>query len=94
MHHQQPTTIEKLAIEARLNMLLGAQVYDSLFLGFECGDIIDGIVHAYARTEYFAARIAAVYEQQVAFAVESVMKQRLKGVNIIPQDFADNPPLR
>jgi hypothetical protein len=94
MHHQQPTIVQKRAIEARLNMLLGAQVYDSLFLGFECGDIIDGIAHVYAQTEYFATRIDAVYEQQVALAVESVMKHRVKGVNVIPKDFADYPPLR
>ena len=94
MDHHRPTATEKLAIEARLNAMLGAQTYDSLFLGFECGDIVDGIVHVYARTEYFATRIDAFYGRQVAAAVESVLKRPVMVVNVMPKDFADSPPLR
>lgn len=94
MDHHRPTATEKLAIEARLNALLGARTYDSLFLGFECGDIVDGIVHVYARTEYFATRIDAIYRQQIAVAVESVLKRPVTVVNVMPKDFADSPPLR
>ena len=92
MNYLRPTAIQKLAIEARLNASLGAQDYDRLFLGFECGDIIDGIVHVYARSEYDATRIDAGYCLEVAIAVESITKRAVKLVNVMPKDFADVPP--
>lgn len=91
MTNLRPTLAQKLAIEAKLNSLLGACAYDSLFLGFECGDIIDGIVHVYARSEYCATRIDATYRQHVAVAVQSVVKRVVDGVNVIPKDFTDKP---
>lgn len=34
-----PTAIEQLAIQARLNFMLGPREYDKLFIDFACGEI-------------------------------------------------------
>jgi hypothetical protein len=44
-----PDSHQQLAIQARLNMLLGAKIYDDLFLGFECGVVFDHTAHVYVR---------------------------------------------
>ena len=85
-----PTATEKFAIEAKLNMILGAKEYDRLFLGFECGELIGDVVHVYARSEYCAARIDSHYSPHVAVAVESVIGRPVKTVTVLPKNFIRN----
>jgi hypothetical protein len=44
----RPTKIEQLAIEAKLNLIFGAKVYDSLFLGFEVMEVAKDELRAWA----------------------------------------------
>ena len=84
-----PTRDQQLAIQAKLNMLLGAEVYDTLFLGFECGVIFEDIVHVYVPTEDAAAAIDFEYPWQVAIAVESIVKLPIKAVHVLPRNYSD-----
>ena len=34
----QPTEVEQFAIEAKLNLILGAEAYDRVFHGLDCPD--------------------------------------------------------
>ncbi len=52
----RPTKIEQYAIEAKLNLMFGANVYDRIFLGFEVLEIVDGELRGWAPTEYGAER--------------------------------------
>jgi hypothetical protein len=79
---------ENYAVQAKLNLMLGAKEYDSLFLGFECGELIEDIVHVYARSEYQATRIEKCYTPHVAIAVESILRRPVKRVNVLPRDFS------
>jgi hypothetical protein len=47
MSEFHPSRHEHHAIEARLNMLLGAGVYDELFIGFEVISIRRGILNVH-----------------------------------------------
>lgn len=85
----RPSDCQNFAIQAKLNMIVGAEAYDDLFLGFECGEIIEGIAHIYAKTEYCASRIEAEYAVQVGYAVGSVVNRHIKLVNVLPKDFTD-----
>ena len=38
----RPTKIQQFAIEAKLNLMFGANVYDRIFLGFEVLEVVDG----------------------------------------------------
>ena len=66
------TDEEDLAVQAKLNFILGAKVYDTYFQGFRCAELSGGVVIAYARSEYMAGVISAEFGDQVAGAVESV----------------------
>lgn len=87
----RPTEAEQLAIKARLNFILGAEEFDRLFLGFECGEIVDQIAHVYTPTEYYAARIDSGYQLHIAVAIESVIKKPIKAVNVFPKNLSDKP---
>jgi hypothetical protein len=50
----RPSPVEQLAIQARLNFILGPREYDRLFLNFECGEIHGTSVQVFARSEYNA----------------------------------------
>ena len=87
----RPTSTENLAIQARLNFMLGAREYDNLFIGFECGHVRDKTAHVYARSEHDAHEIGSHYAAHVAIAVESVLKRPIKAVRVLPKHFSDSP---
>jgi hypothetical protein len=37
------TDEENLAVQAKLNFILGAKTYDTYFQGFHCADLSDGV---------------------------------------------------
>ncbi len=84
-----PTRDQQLAIQAKLNMLLGAEIYDALFLGFECGVIFQDVVHVYVPSAEAAVEIGIAYPQQVATAVGSIVKLPIRDVHILPRNFSD-----
>jgi hypothetical protein len=51
----KPTLHEHLAIEARLNMLLGAAIYDRLLMGFRVVSVKDGVLLVLVDPENLAA---------------------------------------
>ena len=87
----RPSSTENLAIQARLNFLLGAREYDSLFLGFQCGHIRDKTAHVFARSEHNAHEIGSRYSTHIAIAVESVIKRPIKAVRVLPKHFSSSP---
>ncbi|QPF94350.1 hypothetical protein [Bradyrhizobium commune] len=66
------TDEEDLAVQAKLNFILGAKTYDTYFQGFRCTELSGGVVIAHARSEYMASVISAQYRVQIADAVKSV----------------------
>jgi hypothetical protein len=42
MTSRRPTKVEQFAIEAKLNLILGAEVYDRVFQGFEVLEVVNG----------------------------------------------------
>ena len=78
------TDEENLAVQAKLNFILGAKTYDTYFQGFRCADWSDGIVTAYARSEYMAGVIGAKYSALIAEAINNVIGQRVTSVLVLP----------
>ena len=75
----------RLAIQARLNFILGPSEYDRLFLGFECGNVHENSAQVFARSEFNAIQIASNYSVHVAIAIESVIKRPVKAVKVLPK---------
>ena len=84
MSEFHPTRYEHYAIEAKLNMLLGASVYDELFIGFEVISVRRGVLDVHV-SSHSADIIRRAYSLPVAIVVESVLKRAVKSVNLYPR---------
>jgi hypothetical protein len=81
-----PSPSQQHAIDAKLNFMLGAEVFDRLFLGFECGPVDNKTVRVFADNAEKAAIIASEYSWHIAVIVESVMKTPVKSVYVASRD--------
>jgi hypothetical protein len=81
-----PSKPQQYAIQAKLNFILGAEVYDRLFLGFACGPIFNDTVSVFIQDKDRAKAIAEGYSWHVATAVESVLRLPISYVNVLTQD--------
>jgi len=81
-----PTPVEQLAIQARLNFMLGPREYDRLFIDFVCGEI-RGMS---ARSEYSANQIALHYAAHIAIAIESIVKRPIRSVKVLPRNYSNS----
>ena len=48
----RPTETEQFAMEAKLNLFFGPNVYDRVFLGFEVLEVVDDVLRAWAPSEH------------------------------------------
>ena len=85
MSEFKPTLHEHLAIEAKLNMLLGAAIYDRLLIGFRVVSLKDGVLLVLVDPENLAA-ISQKYSMHLAIVVESVLRRAVKSVVLKSQD--------
>jgi hypothetical protein len=74
----RPTETEQLAIEAKLNLIFGARVYDSLFLGFEVLEVVGDELRAWASTEHRAAVIDVRYSPRVAWIAQTLFNRPIR----------------
>jgi hypothetical protein len=79
----RPTEIEQLAIQAKLNLALGARVYDAVFLGFEVLEIAGDELRGWARSEYCAATIDIHFSSVVARVARAVLKQPVRRTSFL-----------
>jgi hypothetical protein len=83
MNSFRPTKIEQLAIEAKLNYIFGARVYDKLFLGFEVLEVVNDELRAWAPSEHRAAVIDVQYSTKVAWIAQTVFNRPIRRVNVL-----------
>src|SRR5690242_4617587 len=79
----RPKQIEQLAVEAKLNCMFGAQVYDSVFLGFEVLEVVKDELRAWSPSEYCAAVIEVQHSGKVAWIAQSVFKRPIRRINVL-----------
>jgi hypothetical protein len=85
----RPTSTQQLAIEAMLNCLLGARLYDRLCLGMKVGGMAEDILYVFVSNEACAAEIETSHADDFALAAEHVLNKPVRCVNVIPHDFSD-----
>jgi hypothetical protein len=93
MSEFKPTLHEHLAIEAKLNMLLGAAIYDRLLIGFRVVSVKDGVLLVLVDPENLAA-INQKYSLHLAIIVESVLRRAVKSVVLNPKTKSNASPGR
>jgi hypothetical protein len=79
----RPTLIDQLAIEAKLNLIFGAKVYDRFFLGFEVLEVVDDELRAWAPSEHRAAVIDVRYCDKVAWIAQTVFNRPIRRISVL-----------
>jgi len=85
-----PTPVEQLAIQARLNFMLGPREYDRAVHRFVCGEIRGMAAQVFARSEYNANEIALHYAAHVAIAIESIVRRPIRSVKVLPRNYSNS----
>ena len=93
MNEFKPTLHQHLAIEAKLNMLLGAATYDRLLIGFRVVSVKDGVWLVLVDPENMTA-INRKYSMHLAIVVESVLRRAVKSVVLNPNTKSNALPGR
>jgi hypothetical protein len=79
----RPNEIEQLAVEAKLNLMFGASVYDIIFLGFGVLEVIEDELRAWSPSEYCAAVIEVQHSRKVAWVAQSVFNRPVRRINVL-----------
>jgi hypothetical protein len=91
----RPTKIEQLAIEAKLNFIFGARVYDRIFLGFEVLEVVNDELRSWSPSEHRAAAIEIRYSGKVAWIAQTVFNRPVRRVSVLlrglKHDICDQP---
>jgi hypothetical protein len=79
----RPTETEQLAIEAKLNLIFGAKVYDRVFLGFEVLALVNDELRGWSPSEHCAAVIDVRYSGMVAWIAQTVFNRPVRRVRVL-----------
>jgi hypothetical protein len=79
----RPTETEQFAIEAKLNLVFGAEIYDRVFLGFEVVALVDDELRGWSPSEHCAAVIDVRYFGMVAWVAQTVFKRPVRRVHVL-----------
>lgn len=94
----RPTKIAQLAIEAKLNLVLGAEAYDRVFPGFEVLEVVDGELRAWSPSEHRAAVIDVRYSGLVAWIAQTIFNSPIRRVSVLlrglKHEGCEQPPFR
>jgi hypothetical protein len=87
----RPTKVEQFAVEAKLNMVFGAHIYDRIFLGFEILEVANDELCAWSPTEHCAAVIDVYYAEKVAWIAQTVFNRPVRRVNVMMRGLRHEP---
>ncbi len=68
-----------------MNMIAGAEDYDRLFLGFEVGDVHDGILYVFVKCPKIAAELEAKYSVHLAIVAAPILQRDIQFANVLPK---------
>jgi hypothetical protein len=87
-----PTEAQQFAVQAKLNMALGKEVFDRLFLGMEIDGVSRGVMKIRVRSEPCALDIQTNHAGTIAVVAENVLRKPIKSVLVLPKTFRDTSP--
>jgi phage-related minor tail protein len=82
----KPTDIQQFAIQAKLSMQLGPEVFDAIFVGTEIAGLSNGEMRVLARSEHCASVIEQNYLGMLAVIVESVLRRPVRFATVAPKN--------
>lgn len=79
------STIQQQAIEARMALVVGAEQYDRLFLGFQCTELEGDILFVDALDEDCAAEIEDRFSLHISLIASDILKRDVGFVIALPR---------
>jgi hypothetical protein len=83
MNQFKPQEVQQQAIQARLNYFIGADEYDRLFSGFEILHIENEVLTLSVQPAC-TSEVQDEYSWHIAIVAETVLRQAIRKVNVIP----------
>jgi len=80
-----PTRIQQFAMQAKLNMYLGASAFDRIFMGAEFTEAKNGILYIRVRSEYHASQLTREHVNVLAAVAEDILGERVAFVDVLPR---------
>ena len=77
-----PSLAQQHAMQARLNMLLGRDAFDSLFPGVEFGELRKDTIDVWVRSDRSACHIESRHLAVLATVVENTLRTPVRYVNL------------
>jgi hypothetical protein len=78
------STIQQQAIEARMALIVGAEQYDRLFLGFQCTEVEGDILFVDALDEDCAAEIEDRFSLHISIIAAEILGADIAAVVVLP----------
>jgi len=79
------SVVQQQAIEARMALIVGAEQYDRLFLGFQCTELEGDILFIDALDEDCAAEIEDRFSLHIAIIATEILKADVVSVVVLPR---------
>ncbi len=79
----RPSEVQQLAMQAKLNMYMGAEAFDRVFMGAEFTHAAHGVLYVKVRSEYNAHQLNRKYVNLLASVCEDILGERIAFVDII-----------
>ncbi len=80
----QLSVVQQQAIEARMALIVGAEQYDRLFLGFQCTELEGDILFVDALDEDCAAEIEDRFSLHIAIIAAEILGADVASVVVLP----------
>lgn len=77
--------VQQQAIQARMNLIVGAATFDQLFLGATFDEVADKILYVFARTEKLAAEIEENYALHLSIVASQITGAPVEFVQVLPE---------
>lgn len=81
----QLSVVQQQAIKARMALIVGAEQYDRLFLGFQCTELEGDILFIDALDEDCAAEIEGRFSLHIAIIATEILKADVVSVVVLPR---------
>jgi hypothetical protein len=86
----KPTEVEQFAIQAKLNMKVGSEVFDSVFVGMQIVGVFRGGMQVLVRSDHCAHVIERNYLGILAVIAESVLRKPIRSVTVASRNVRDS----
>ena len=78
----KPTDIQQFAIQAKVSMQVGPEIFDAIFVGTEIAGLSNGEMRVLAPSTHCASVIENHYLGMLAVIVESVLRRPVKFASV------------